>query len=154
MNIYAIGGMHKIPAGREENFAGISCRICRNLLSYGCCPPGNRKEVGMLYILISFLVSVAAGIACHCLNARRAVNVFQQGRTPGEIAALRGFAPLGGLLITLSAWLDAILIISRRLTKCKQKKFSHSRASFRATKGKAAAFHKSKQLEVFTYETN
>jgi hypothetical protein len=67
MNIYAIGGMHKIPAGREENFAGISCRICRNLLSYGCCPPGNRKEVGMLYILISFLVSVAAGIACHCL---------------------------------------------------------------------------------------
>lgn len=29
MNIYAIDGMHKIPAGREGNFAGFFCCGCR-----------------------------------------------------------------------------------------------------------------------------
>lgn len=65
MNIYAIGGMHKNAAGKAANFAGVSCRACRNLVYCFRCPPGNREEVRHMNILTSFLVSLAAGIACY-----------------------------------------------------------------------------------------
>ncbi len=60
--------MHKIAAGREGNFAGVSCRgvskcgIIMMLPSY----TGNREEVDIMSgIVTSFLVSLAAGIACY-----------------------------------------------------------------------------------------
>ncbi len=134
------------PGGRKilQGFLAASVEICYHMDA--ALPATGRRWVCCISLSVFLCRSQPASLATACAdgstNARRAVNVFQQGRTPGEIAALRGFAPLGGLLITLSAWLDAILIISRRLTTCKPKKFSHSRASFRATSGKAAAFLK------------
>lgn len=115
------------PRGREilKGFLAVSVEIWYHmdaaLLATGrrwvCCISLS------VFLCRSQPASLATTYADGSTSARRAVNVSQQGRTPGEIAALRGFALLGGLSITLSAWLNAILIISHRLTTCKPKNF-------------------------------